>query len=118
AGGGGTGMWVPALKRIWRFFVASRVRAWVMDHVEGGAVERFTIAARAPMPTLKAGGPPVPDDGLSVELISSAVALRPVETLPLIRDADLPLNVIGRNVKLNIGRGVAQLPSRPKLRVS
>ena len=118
AGMAGTRMSASALKRIWPFFIASKVRAWVIDHVQSGTVERFTIAAKAPMPTLKASGPPVPDDGLSIELISSAVALRPVETLPLIRDADLALNVIGRNVKLNIGRGVAELPSGRKLGVS
>jgi hypothetical protein len=114
----GTRMSASALKRIWPVFVASKVRAWVIDHIQSGTVERFIIAVKAPMPTLKASGPPVPDDGLSVELVSSAVALRPVETLPLIRDADLALNVMGRNVKVNIGRGVAELPSGRKLGVS
>src|SRR6202022_2203208 len=71
----------------------------------------------APLPTRKASGPPVPDDGLSIELVSSQVAVRPIETLPVIRDADLTLNVSGRNVKVSIGRGVAELSSGRKLNV-
>jgi hypothetical protein len=118
AGMAGTRMSASALKRIWPVFMASKVRAWVIDHIQSGTVERFIIAANAPLPTLKATGPPVPDDGLSIELVSSQVAVRPVETLPVIRDADLTLNVSGRNVKVNIGRGVAELSSGRKLNVS
>jgi hypothetical protein len=118
AGMAGTRMSASALKRIWPFFVASKVRAWAIEHIQSGTVERFVIAVNAPLPTLKASGPPVPDDGLSIELVSSAVALRPVETLPVVRDADLALNIVGRNVKVNIGRGVAELPSGRKLGVS
>ena len=111
-------MSASAMKRIWPFFVASKVRTWAIDHIQSGTVERFVIAANAPLPTLKASGPPVPDDGLSIDLVSSAVALRPVETLPVIRDADFALTVRGRNTKVNIGRGVADLPSGRKLNVS
>ena len=118
AGMAGTRMSASAAKRIWPVFVASKVRAWVIEHIQSGTVERFTIAVNAPLPTLKASGPPVPDDGLSVELVSTGVALRPVETLPVIRDADLALNIIGRNAKVNIGRGVADLPSGRKLNVA
>jgi hypothetical protein len=118
AGMAGTRMSASALKRIWPVFVASKVRAWVIDHIQSGTVERFVIAANAPLPTLKASGPPVPDDGLSIELVSSAVTLRPIETLPVIREADLALNIAGRNVKVSIGRGVADLPSGRKLNVA
>jgi hypothetical protein len=118
AGMAGTRMSASALKRIWPVFVSSKVRAWVIDHIQSGTVERFIIAANAPLPTLKASGPPVPDDGLSIELVSSQVAVRPIETLPVIRDADLTLNVSGRNVKVSIGRGVAELSSGRKLNVS
>jgi Protein of unknown function len=118
AGLAGTRMSASALKRIWPVFVASKVRAWAIDHVQGGTVERLVVAVNAPLPTLKASGPPVPDDGLSIELAATAVAIRPVETLPLIRDADLALNVVGRNVKVNMSRGVGELPSGRKLNVS
>ncbi len=118
AGMAGTRMSASALKRIWPVFVASKVRAWAIDHIQSGTVERFVIAVNAPLPTLKASGPPVPDDGLSVELVSTGVALRPVETLPVIRDADLALNIIGRNAKVSIGRGVAELSSGRKLNVA
>src|SRR5207244_11237748 len=72
----------------------------------------------AAVPPRKASGPPVPDDWLSVELDSTGVALRPIETLPVIREADLALNIIGRNAKVSIGRGVAELSSGRKLNVA
>src|SRR6202022_3544054 len=37
---------------------------------------------------------------------------------PVIREADLALNIIGRNAKVNIGRSVAELPSGRKLNVA
>jgi hypothetical protein len=118
AGLAGTRMSASALKRIWPVFVASKVRAWVADHIQNGTVERVVVAVNAPMPTLKASGPPVPDDGLSIEVVSSGVAIRPVQTLPTIRDADLSLSVMGRNVKVQIGRGVAELSAGRKLTVT
>src|SRR5262249_36673058 len=60
AGMAGTRMSASALKRIWPFFIASKGRAWVIDHVPSGTVERFTIAPQAPMPTPQASGPPAP----------------------------------------------------------
>ena len=56
----GTRMSVAAMKSIWPFFVAPKVRAWVEEHVGGGTVERLMIATNAPMSTLKAVRPADP----------------------------------------------------------
>ena len=47
-----------------------------------GTVERVLIATNAPMATLKPISPPMPDDGLSIEITGSGAEIRPVEGLP------------------------------------
>jgi hypothetical protein len=100
---------------LWPSFIAPDVRRWVEDHLSGGAVERLVIATNAPLSTFKADGPPIPDEGLSVEMITSDSALRPIETLPQIRDADLNIRITGRTASVSVGRGTVELPSGRKL---
>jgi hypothetical protein len=114
----GTRMTASALKRLWPVFAATKVRNWVLDHVMNGAVERLVIATNAPLPTLRANGPPVPSDGLSIELVGSNATLRPVDALPAIRDADVTVSVNGRYAVVRVGRGTVDLPSGRKLTVS
>ncbi len=114
----GTPMKLAAMKRLWPFFVAPDVRAWVEDHLVGGTVERLVIATNAPVSTLKISGPPVPDEGLSVEMVMSDAVLRPIDTLPEIREADLNIRITGRTATVNIGRGTIELPSGRKLTMS
>src|SRR5205807_7652513 len=83
-----------------------------------GTVERLAIATNAPLVTLKSTGPPVPMDGLSLEIVASGTEVRPFAALPAIRDADLTARVIGRNATVRLGRGTAELPSGRKLVVS
>jgi hypothetical protein len=114
----GTPMKGHLAKRIWPMFVASKVRTWVFENIQGGEVTRVELAANAPMPTLKEGGPPIPDDGLSVEVDLVNATIRPVDGLPAIRDADLTTRIKGRNVVVNVGRGIVELESGRKLTVS
>jgi hypothetical protein len=114
----GTRMKLSAMKRLWPFFVAPDVRSWVEEHITDGAVERLLIATNAPISTFKASGPPLPDDGLSVEIATSNTVIHPVETLPLIREADLKVRVTGRTVTVNMGRGSVEMPSGRKLTLS
>jgi Protein of unknown function len=118
AGLAGTRMSASSLKRIWPVFVQTKVRKWVIDNIPGGTVERLEIATNAPLATLRSGGPPVPDDGISIELISSGVLLHPIKTLPIIRDADLVLHTKGRKVTVTINHGTADFPSGRKLSVA
>lgn len=114
----GTPMKGNLAKRIWPVFVASKVRTWVLENIQGGDVSRVEIAANAPMPTLKEDGPPIPDDGLSVEVDMTNAVVRPVDGLPAIRDADLTARIKGRSVVVNVGRGIVELESGRKLTVS
>ena len=114
----GTRMSVAAMKSIWPFFGAPKVRAWVEEHVVGGTIERLMIATNAPMSTLKSSGPPVPDDGLAVEIVGHGAEIRPVEGLPTIRDADFNVHVSGRTATVNLGRGNVEISPGRKLSIT
>ncbi|HXW29757.1 MAG TPA: DUF3971 domain-containing protein, partial [Xanthobacteraceae bacterium] len=118
AGLAGTRMSASSLKKIWPVFVQTKVRKWVIDNIRGGTVERLEIATNAPLATLRSGGPPVPDDGISIELTSSGVLVHPIKTLPIIRDADLVLHAKGRKVTVTFSHGTADFPSGRKLAVA
>ena len=102
----GTPMKGHLAKRIWPIFVASKVRTWVLENVQGGDVSRVELAANAPLPTLREDGPPDPRGrAVGGESMSATRLLRPVDGLPAIRDAELTTRIKGRNVVVNVGRG-------------
>ena len=113
-----TRMSVAAMKRLWPVTVASKVRAWVVDHVQAGTIERIDISTNAPWSTLKSSGPPVPDDGLLIQLTGHGGEMRPVEGLPAIRDADVNLHISGRTAVINIGRGNVDISAGRKLSIT
>lgn len=116
AGGlAGTPMSGPAVKKIWPVFVASKVRTWVLDNMFSGEVSRLELATNAPVDTLREGGPPIPDDGLSVEIAVNNAVIRPVEGLPPIRDAELITRIKGRYVAVSVNRGTVEMESGRKL---
>ena len=114
----GTRMSAAMMKRFWPPFVAADVRSWADEHISGGTVERVVIAGNAPFPTFKANGPPTPDDGLSVDIETSGTTLRPIASLPAIRDADLTIRITGRTTTINLGRGTVEVPSGRKLNIA
>jgi Protein of unknown function len=111
----GTRMTVSAFKRLWPTLVTPRLRSWVVDRVSGGMVERVVIATNAPLSAFEPGGPPVPDDGLSIELVTSGNTLSIVDGLPALRDADLNTRVQGRTATVRVPRATVDLPSGRKL---
>jgi len=114
----GTRMPATALKRLWPIFAAAEVRAWVDDHIFGGTVERLVVAGNAPLEDFKHNGPPMPDDGLSVDIETSGTTVRPIATLPPIRDADLTVRIRGRNAVVNLGRGTVEAAPGRKLNIA
>lgn len=111
----GTRMTVSAFKRLWPAMVTPRLRSWVVDRISGGMVDRVVIATNAPLSTFEPGGPPLPDDGLSIDLVTSGNTLRAVDNLPALRDADLVTRVQGRTATVRVGRATVDLPSGRKL---
>jgi hypothetical protein len=114
----GTRMSVVAMKRLWPVFAAPKVRAWVEEHVAAGIVERLEIATNAPMSTLKASGPPIPEEGLAVRIVGHGAEIRPVDGLPAIRDADIDVRITGRTAVINLGRGNVEISQGRKLSIT
>ncbi|MDP2408816.1 MAG: hypothetical protein Q8M26_00850 [Pseudolabrys sp.] len=113
-----TRMPMSVLKRAWPVFVASGVRSWVEANMSDGMVERVVIAGNAPLPQYSDNGPPMADDGLSVDIETSGTTLQPVERLPAIRDADLTVRVTGRTAAINLGRGTVEVAPGRKLSIA
>ena len=118
AGLAGTRMPVDAFKRIWPVFIQPKVRDWFNEHLLSGTLERIVIAVNAPLDTMRDGGPPLPDDGLSIEAQVTGCVLRPVDGLPVLHDADMNIHIVGRDAVVSIGKATGDLPSGRKLAFS
>jgi hypothetical protein len=114
----GTPMSTSALKRMWPILIVPEVREWVIERVERGSLQRIEVGVNSPVRNLSRRGPPIPDDGLAVNIVASGVTLRPVNELPLVRDADLKAHVTGRTATVTIGQGVSDTPAGRKLTIS
>jgi hypothetical protein len=114
----GTPMSASALKRIWPTLIVPEVREWVIERIERGSVQRIEIGVNTLVKNLPRKGPPIPEDGLSVNIVASGVAVRPVDGLPLVHDADLKAHVTGRSATVTIGQAQADTPTGRKLNIS
>ena len=114
----GTPMSASALKRMWPILIVPEVREWVMDRVDRGSVQRIEIGVNSPVHNLSRKGPPIPDDGLSVNIVASGVTLRPVDGLPPVGDADLKAHVTGRTATVTIGQATVDTAAGRKLNIS
>jgi hypothetical protein len=118
AGFDGQRMSADQMKQLWPVFIAPKVRDWFYEHLSSGTVDHITITVNAPLETLKAGGPPIPNDGLSVEATASDCVIHPVDGLPALDNADLSVHVVGRDAQVSLGKAVAVLPSGRTLAMS
>jgi len=114
----GTPMPASALKRVWPALVVPEVRQWVTERIERGSVQRFDVAVNSPTRNLPRRGPPIPDDGLDVNIVANGVSVHPVDGLPSVRDADMKVHITGRTATVTIGQGVADTPAGRKLTLS
>jgi Protein of unknown function len=114
----GTPMSASALKRMWPILIVPEVREWVIDRIERGTLQRIEIGVNSPVRNLSRKGPPIPDDGLAVNIVASGVAVRPVDEMPVVHDADLKAKVTGRTATVTIAQGVADTPAGRKITLS
>lgn len=114
----GTRMPMGTMKKLWPVFAATDLRRWVEDHINDGIVERVVVAGNAPLANFKEGGPPTPEDGLSVDIETSGTTIKPVDHLPEIRDADLNVRVTGGTATVNLGRGTVEVAGGRKLNIA
>lgn len=114
----GTPMSASALKRMWPTIIVPEVREWVIERIERGTLQRIDVGVNSPVHNLSRKGPPIPDDGLSVNIVASGVTVRPVDGMPAVHDADLKARVTGRTATVNIGQGIADTPAGRKITLS
>ena len=114
----GTPMSAQALKRMWPILIVPEVREWVIERIERGSLQRIEVGVNSPVRNLSRRGPPIPDDGLAVNIVASGVTLHPVDTLPSVRDADLKAHVTGRTATVTIGQAASDTPAGRKLNFS
>ncbi len=118
AGFAGKRMSVEDAERLWPVFVNSKVRGWFIQHLVSGTLDHITIAVNAPIETLREGGPPIPNNGLSLDAWATNCVIQPVEGLPALNGADLTVHIVGRDAKVMLGKATADLPSGRKLVMS
>jgi hypothetical protein len=114
----GTRMPMEVMMRLWPVITTVHVREWVESHISGGMIERVVIAASAPLPDFKPGGPPMPKEGFSVDIETSGTTLRPVDSLPAIRDADLTIRITGATANVSLGRGTVEVALGRRLNIA
>ena len=114
----GTPMSASALKRMWPILIVPEVREWVMERIERGSIQRIEVGVNSPIHNLSRRGPPIPDDGLAVNIVASGVTLHPVDELPSVHDADLRAHVTGRTATVTIGQGTVDTKANRKLNIS
>ena len=114
----GTPMSASALKRMWPILIVPEVREWVIERIERGTLQRIEVGVNSPVRNLSRKGPPIPDDGLAVNIVASGVTVRPVDEMPVVRDADLKARVTGRTATVNIAQGIADTPTGRKITIS
>ena len=117
AGFAGTPMSASELKRMWPVVINPEVREWVLDRVDGGLLQRAEVAINAPTHTLARGGPPIPDDGLSINFIANNVKVRPVDGLPQVTDAGMRVRITGRTANVSIAQATMETPGGRKMGV-
>jgi hypothetical protein len=114
----GTPMSASALKRMWPTLIVPEVREWVIDRIESGSLQRIEVGVNSPMRNLSRRGPPIPDDGLAVNIVASGVTLHPVDEMPAVRGADLKAHVTGRTATVTISQATSDTPAGRKLNIS
>src|SRR4051812_1300735 len=114
----GTPMSASALKRMWPVLVVPEVREWVIERIERGSLQRIEIGVNSPIHNLSRRGPPIPDDGLAVNIVASGVTLHPVDELPSVRDADMKARVTGRTASVTIAQAASDTPAGRKLTIT
>jgi len=114
----GTRMSVDAALRLWPVFVAPRVRNWAEQRMSGGNIDRMVIAMNTTAASLKSDGPPIPEEGLQIEFDTSGVSVKPVDTLPALRDADITIRITGSTATVTLGRGTMEVSPGRRLNIA
>ena len=59
---------------MWPIIVVPEVREWVIERIERGTLQRIEVGVNSPVRNTSRKGPPIPDDGLAVNITACARA--------------------------------------------
>src|SRR3981189_3776180 len=102
---------------MWPTLIVPEVREWVIERVERGSLQRIEVGVNSPVRNLSRRGPPIPDDGLAVNIVANGVTVHPVDDLLPGRSADLKAHVTGPTASGTIGQGGSDTPAGRKLNI-
>jgi len=112
----GTPMSASALKRMWPTLVVPELRQWV---IERNRARQRSSASRSASTrrrvTFRARDRQFPMTGLSVNIVASGVAVRPVDGMPVVHDADLKAHVTGPHGNREYRAGHCDTPAGRKV---
>jgi hypothetical protein len=106
---------VSAVKRLWPAPVAPGVRAWVIEHIESGVIERSVIGLNLPLDSLARPHTKLPDEAMKLEFQASSMKFTPVNGLPAISDARATIIVTGQHARIRVTNGVVDLGRKRRL---
>ena len=89
-------------------------RAYFRRHGRAG----HDRGSNAPLPEFSPKGPPISEEGLSLEIETSGTTVKPVASLPAIHDADLSVRVTGSNARIDLGRGTLDVAAGRRLNIA
>ncbi|RED29077.1 AsmA-like protein [Rhodopseudomonas thermotolerans] len=114
----GTPMSVSALKRMWPVLIVPELREWVIERILTGSIQTIDVAVNSPMKNLSRRGPPIPDEGLLVNILGNGASIRPVDGMPIVKDADMRVRVTGRTATVAINQASADTDAGRKIALS
>ncbi len=109
---------VSAAKRLWPAPIAAGTRAWIMDHVDQGLVDKLVIAGNIPLDKVGKADVELPDEAVKVEVSAIGVVFRPLANLPPVRDAQVSGTVTGKVARAKIVRGIVETQGNRRFNVS
>jgi hypothetical protein len=109
---------VSAAKRLWAAPIAAGSRAWIMDHVDQGLIEKLVIAGNIPLDKIGKADVELPDEAVKVDVSAVGVVFRPLVNLPPVRDAQVNATITGRVARAQIVRGIVETQGNRRFNVS
>ena len=99
-----------ALLSFWPTFIVPDIRAYIMESVKGGQVDRFSYAINLTRQQFADAtkGEPLPDNAVLMEIDANDVSFIPQPGLPVFKSLESKSRVTGRTVTVNVMKG--QIP--------
>jgi hypothetical protein len=116
-GGQITQMEASAVKQLWPFWMARKVRPWVVGNLYGGTVRNASIAVFIPQGRMCGPGCPLElhESELQIRFDIDNTRLNIAGDIPPLRDASAHFELIGEKVDVNITKAASYFPSNRTL---